>query len=56
MTGEPEQIAGDIRELAAVGVKNILIDVLGFDLLTTSTAGSVERMDYFAREIRPLVG
>ena len=55
LTGGAEQIAGDIRDLAEVGVKNILIDVLGFDLLTTSTAGSVERMDYFAREIRPLV-
>ncbi len=54
LTGHPEQIAGDIRDLAAVGVGNLLIDVLGFDLLASSTAESAERMDYFAREIRPL--
>lgn len=56
LTGEPEQIAGDIRDLAGVGVGSIMIDVLGFDLLTSSAAESVERMDYFAREIRPLAG
>lgn len=55
LTGEPEQIAGDITELANVGVEHILIDVLGFDLLATSTSESTERMDFFATEIRPLV-
>ena len=56
LTGRPEQIAGDIQSLAEVGVESILIDVLGFDLQTTSTTESAERMDFFTREIRPLVG
>ena len=56
LTGGPEQIASDIRDLAEVGVGDLLIDVLGFDLLASSTGESVERMDYFASEIRPLAG
>ena len=56
LTGHPEQIASDIRDLAEVGVGDLLIDVLGFDLLASSTGESVERMDYFASEIRPLAG
>ena len=55
LTGGPEEIAGDIRDLGEVGVGDIMIDVLGFDLLDSSTNESIERMDYFAREIRPLV-
>jgi len=49
-TGSAEQIAGDIRVLEEVGVGYIW---LFFGAPTLE--GSVERMEYFAREIRPLV-
>ena len=49
-TGSAEQIAGDIRALEELGVGYIW---LFFGAPTFE--GSVERMEYFAREIRPLV-
>ncbi len=56
LTGEPEQIAGDIVALGEVGVKSIFIDVLGFGVDSPSTTETAERMDFFTSEIRPLVG
>ena len=49
-TGSAEQIAGDIRALEEVGVGYIW---LFFGAPTFE--GSIERMEYFAQQIRPLV-
>ena len=51
MTGSFNQIASDIDQLKEVGVDYLLIDVLGFDLLSSSTGESKERMDAFYTEI-----
>ena len=50
-TGSPEQIAGDIDALKALGFGTL---VLSF--ARRSVALSTERMELFAREIRPLAG
>ena len=49
-TGSPEQIAGDIRALGDLGVGYIWMN---FPAGTFEE--SMERMEYFAKEIRPLV-
>ena len=51
LTGSFNQIASDIDQLKEVGVDYLLIDVLGFDLLSSSTGESKERMDAFYTEI-----
>ena len=48
-TGTPEQIAGDIRAFEALGVHHL---ILNFQAPTLE--GTLERMDYFTREIMPL--
>ncbi len=55
LTGSCDQIVSDIRSLKEIGVKYLLIDVLGFDLLSSSTGESKERMDLFSKEIMPKV-
>ena len=49
-TGTPEQIAGDIRALRERGVTTMIVN-----LLRDSVPASLETMDWFAREVRPLV-
>ena len=51
LTGSFDQIASDIGQLKEVGVDYLLIDVLGFDLLSSSTGESKERMEAFSTEI-----
>jgi len=48
-TGTPEQIAGDIRAFEALGVHHLM---LGFQAPTLEE--TLERMEYFTREIMPL--
>lgn len=48
-TGTPEEIAGDIRAFEALGVHHLM---LGFQAPTLE--GTLERMEYFTREIMPL--
>ena len=50
-TGGPEQIAGDIRAFGELGVRDLMVRFRG-DALEER----LERMEYFTREIRPLVG
>ena len=49
-SGEPEQIAGDIRRFAAIGVQELIFDCRG-----QSTAESIERLQWFATDVTPLV-
>jgi probable F420-dependent oxidoreductase len=49
-SGEPEEIAGDIFNFAAIGVHELIFDFRG-----QSIAQSVERLQHFAAEIIPLV-
>src|SRR6267142_1183054 len=49
-SGEPEQIAGDIRAFAAIGVHELIFDCRG-----RSIAESIERLQRFATEVIPLV-
>ena len=51
LTGSFNQIASDIGQLKKVGVDYLLIDVLGFDLFSSSTGESNERMEAFSTEI-----
>jgi probable F420-dependent oxidoreductase len=50
-SGTAEQVAGDIRAFAAIGVDELIFDFRG-----ESLAESLERMERFAAEVRPLVG
>ncbi len=50
-SGTAEQVADDIRAFAAIGVDELIFDFRG-----ESLAESLERMDRFAAEVRPLVG
>ena len=47
---EPEQIASDIRNFAVIGVHELIFDCRG-----QSIAESIERLQWFATEVIPLV-
>ena len=49
-SGESEQIAGDIRAFAAIGVHELIFDCRG-----QSIAESIERLQWFATDVIPLV-
>ena len=46
----PDDIAGDIRSFAAIGVHELIFDFRG-----ESIAESIERLQRFAAEVMPLV-
>ena len=48
-SGNPEDIAGDIRTFAALGVHELIFDFRG-----QSIAESIERLDRFAAEVMPI--
>jgi probable F420-dependent oxidoreductase len=50
-SGHPDDIAGDIRTFAAIGVHELIFDFRG-----QSIAESIERLQRFAAEVMPLVG
>src|SRR5262249_41009347 len=50
-SGEPDQIGGDIRSFAAIGVHELIFDCRG-----QSIAESIERLQWFTTDIIPLVG
>ncbi|MGD9885942.1 LLM class F420-dependent oxidoreductase [Reyranella sp.] len=50
-SGSPDEIAGDIRSYAAIGVHELIFDCRG-----ESIAASIERLQRFAAEVIPLVG
>jgi probable F420-dependent oxidoreductase len=50
-SGAPDDIAGDIRTFAAIGVHELIFDFRG-----QSVAESVERLQRFATDVVPLVG
>ena len=49
-SGEPEDIASDIRTFAAIGVHELI-----FDCRDQSIAESIERLQWFATDVIPLV-
>jgi len=49
-SGAPEEIAGDIRNFAAIGVHELIFDCRG-----QSVAESIERLQWFATKVIPLV-
>jgi probable F420-dependent oxidoreductase len=49
-SGAPDDIAGDIRSFAAIGVQELIFDFRG-----ASIAKSIERLQRFAAEVMPLV-
>ncbi len=49
-SGSPEEIAGDIRDFAAIGVHELIFDFRG-----RSIAESIERLQWFAADVIPLV-
>jgi alkanesulfonate monooxygenase SsuD/methylene tetrahydromethanopterin reductase-like flavin-dependent oxidoreductase (luciferase family) len=49
-SGTPDEIAGDIRTFADVGVHELI-----FDFRSESTADSIERLQRFAAEVMPRV-
>jgi len=49
-SGVPEDIAGDIRTFAAIGVRELIFDCRGH-----SIAESIERLQWFAADVIPLV-
>ena len=49
-SGSPDEIAGDIRSFAAIGVHELIFDCRG-----ESIAASIERLQRFAAEVIPLV-
>jgi hypothetical protein len=49
-SGEPEQIAGDIRNFATIGVQELIFDCRG-----QSITESIERLQGFATDVTPLV-
>ena len=50
LTGEPAQVAGDIADLADLGVEHLMLDYEGATIDET-----IARMDRFAERVRPLV-
>src|SRR5471030_2704164 len=50
-SGTADEIAGDIRSFAAIGVHELI-----FDFRSESIAESIERLQRFAAEVMPLVG
>ena len=50
-SGSPEDIAGDIRSFAAIGVHELILDFRG-----ESITESIARLQRFAAEVMPLVG
>jgi alkanesulfonate monooxygenase SsuD/methylene tetrahydromethanopterin reductase-like flavin-dependent oxidoreductase (luciferase family) len=50
-SGNAEEIAGDIRSFAAIGVHELILDFRG-----ESIAESIARLQRFAAEVIPLVG
>jgi probable F420-dependent oxidoreductase len=50
-SGRPDEIAGDIRSFAAIGVHELIFDFRG-----ESLAVSIERLQRFAAEVMPLAG
>ena len=50
-SGHPDEIAGDIRSFAAIGVHELIFDFRG-----ESIANSIERLQRFAAQVMPLVG
>jgi len=50
-SGQPTEIADDIRTFAAIGVHELIFDFRG-----QSIAESVERLQRFAAEVVPLAG
>jgi alkanesulfonate monooxygenase SsuD/methylene tetrahydromethanopterin reductase-like flavin-dependent oxidoreductase (luciferase family) len=50
-SGRPEQIAADIQTFAAIGVHELIFDFRG-----RSIAESIERLQWFATQVVPLVG
>jgi len=50
-SGEPDEIAGDIRIFAAIGVHELIFDFRG-----QSITESIERLQRFATEVMPLTG
>jgi hypothetical protein len=49
-TGTPEQIADDVRAFGKIGVHELIFDFRG-----QSMAESVERLQRFAEEVKPIV-
>jgi hypothetical protein len=49
-SGEPEQIAGDIRNFAAIGVHELIFDCRG-----QSITESIERLQWFVADVIQLV-
>jgi hypothetical protein len=49
-SGTADEIAGDIRSFAAIGVHELI-----FDFRSESIAASIERLQRFAAEVMPLV-
>ena len=50
-SGSPDEVAGDIRSFAAIGVRELIFDFRG-----QSIAETIERLQRFAAEVMPLVG
>src|ERR1700732_2336414 len=50
LLGEPEDVASDIRTFAAIGVHELIFDCRG-----QSIAPSIERLQWFATDVLPLV-
>ena len=48
-SGEPQEIASDIRTFAVIGVHELIFDCRG-----QSIAESIERLQWFAAEVIPL--
>ena len=51
LSGEPGQIAEDIRAFAAIGVHELI-----FDFRAETLADSVGRLERFARDVMPRLG
>ena len=50
-SGSPDDIAGDIRSFAAIGVHELIFDFRGDEI-----KDSIARLQRFAKEVMPLVG
>ncbi len=48
-TGVPEQVAADIREFAALGIRHLVVGLTG-----SSPDDTLDRMTRFAEEVKPL--
>jgi hypothetical protein len=49
-TGNPDEVASDIRQFEELGVRHLIVGVAG-----ASTDETIERMERFASEVRLLV-